>query len=176
MKKIFFALCVFFVFTACAYAGEMYNCAGPDGKRIITDAPQDGMTDCVLKDSYDESSAGKKGKSRNVTGKSGNRGDKSKCGAVATNMNNARSYLNQAANETELEKGREYVGQAITYLNEAQTMSGLCECPSLHAQIARAAQYTQQANSMDSVSQFSKYLTKAISSFNDALEAFKSCQ
>ena len=86
-------------------------------------------------------------------------------------------YLNQAASGKDLEKGKGDVGQAITYLNEAETMSGLCECPSLSAEIANAAQYAQQANSgAYSVSQISDLLTKAIRAFNNALEAFKLCR
>ena len=91
-------------------------------------------------------------------------------------MNNARTYLNLAASGTELEKGKEDVGQAINFLNEALTMSGLCECPSLSTEISMTAQYAQQANSAYSVSQFSDLLTKAIRAFNNASESFKLCR
>jgi hypothetical protein len=56
MKQRFIAMFIFFslfiLFTS-ANAGELYNCIDSDGNKIVTDSPQDGMKDCVLKDSYD---------------------------------------------------------------------------------------------------------------------------
>jgi len=56
MKRRFIAMFIFFslfiLFTS-ANAGELYNCIDSDGNKIVTDSPQDGMKDCVLKDSYD---------------------------------------------------------------------------------------------------------------------------
>ena len=174
MKQIILTLCVFIVVITSAYAEELYKCIDSKGHPIITSAPQDGLTNCVLKDSDEDSSSRKNISSQKGTSK--NRGVNSQCDKVSSNMNNARMYLNQAANGKDLEKGKEDVGQAITFLNEAETMSGLCECPSLSAEIANAAQYAQQANSANSVSQFSDLLTKAIRAFNNALEAFKLCR
>ena len=59
MKRIFSAIFIFFclfIFCALANAGELYNCIDSGGNRIVTDSPQDGMKDCVLKDSYDDPS------------------------------------------------------------------------------------------------------------------------
>ena len=52
MKQIILTLCVFFAFINSTYAGELYNCIDRDGNAIVTDSPQDGMKNCVLKDSY----------------------------------------------------------------------------------------------------------------------------
>jgi hypothetical protein len=52
MKQIILTLCVVFVFITSANAGEMYSCIDRNGNAIVTDSPQDGMTNCVLKDSY----------------------------------------------------------------------------------------------------------------------------
>jgi hypothetical protein len=49
MKRILFTLCVFFAFITSAYAGEMYICTDRNGNAIVTDSPQDGMKNCVLK-------------------------------------------------------------------------------------------------------------------------------
>jgi hypothetical protein len=54
MKQIVLTLCVFFAFITSAYAGKLYNCIDRDGNVIITDIPQDGMKNCVLKDSYED--------------------------------------------------------------------------------------------------------------------------
>ena len=176
MKKIILTLCVCIAFMPSAYAGELYKCIDNKGNPIITNAPQDGMINCVPEGSDEDSSPKNDITSQKGTGKSIYRRANSRCDSVSSNMNNARIYLNQAANGKDLEKGKEDVGQAITFLNEAQTMSGLCECPSLRTEISMAAQYAQQANSAYSVSQFSDLLTKAIRAFNNALEAFKLCR
>jgi hypothetical protein len=175
MKIIIATLCVFIAFMPSTYAGELYKCIDSKGHPIITNAPQDGMTNCVPEGS-DEDTSPKNITSQKGTGKNSDRRANSRCDSVSSNMNNARIYLNQAANGKVLEKGKEDVGQAITFLNEAETMSGLCECPSLSAEIAYAAQYAQQANSANSANQFSDLLTKAIRAFNNASEAFKHCR
>jgi hypothetical protein len=56
MKQIILALCVFFVFINSTYAGKLYKCIDRNGNAIITDIPQDGMKNCVLKDSYEDPS------------------------------------------------------------------------------------------------------------------------
>lgn len=46
--------CVIGLLTS-AHALELYRCLDSNGNEIITSAPQDGMTNCVLKDSSDDS-------------------------------------------------------------------------------------------------------------------------
>ena len=47
MKKIILTLCVCIAFMPSAYAGELYKCIDSKGNPIITNAPQDGMINCV---------------------------------------------------------------------------------------------------------------------------------
>ena len=54
MKQIFITLFVFMVLVATVNAGDLYNCIDRNGNTIITSSPQDDMTNCVLKDSYDD--------------------------------------------------------------------------------------------------------------------------
>lgn len=51
MSKIHFLFLAFafLAITFSANAGEMYSCIDRDGNKIVTDVPQDEMTDCVLK-------------------------------------------------------------------------------------------------------------------------------
>jgi hypothetical protein len=51
MKRIIFTLCIFFALVISINAGELYLCIDRDGNSIVTDNPQDGMKNCVLKDS-----------------------------------------------------------------------------------------------------------------------------
>jgi hypothetical protein len=52
MKIMILTLCFFIFFLNFSNAGELYNCTDRDGNSIVTDSPQDGMKNCVLKDSY----------------------------------------------------------------------------------------------------------------------------
>jgi hypothetical protein len=52
MKRIIFTLCVFIAFLTSVHAGELYHCIDRDGNAIVTDNPQDGMKNCVLKESF----------------------------------------------------------------------------------------------------------------------------
>ncbi len=55
MRIVMLTLCFFAVLWTSANAAEMYRCLDSNGNQIITSTPQDGMTDCVLKDSSDDS-------------------------------------------------------------------------------------------------------------------------
>jgi Domain of unknown function (DUF4124) len=52
MKRILLTLSIFIAFITSANAGELYSCTDRDGNTVITSSPQDGMTNCALKDSY----------------------------------------------------------------------------------------------------------------------------
>lgn len=178
MKQIIFILCLFIIFLTTAYAGEIYNCVNRNGNHVITDNPQDGMTNCFVQGSDEDPSLRKNIKSPSEKSKYYKQGASSQCDSVSSNMNNARMYLNQAAKRksSELEEGRGDVKQALDYLLEAQRMSSYCQCPSLGEEIYSAAQYASSAVNEDSVSRFSELLTRAIQAFNKAWEAFNRCR
>jgi len=52
MKVIILTLCFFIAFLTFANAGKLYNCIDHDGNTIVTDNPQDGMKNCMLKESF----------------------------------------------------------------------------------------------------------------------------
>ena len=169
MKRIIFILCILFTFSAAAYADGFFVCQDPDGKKILTDKPQDGMSNCIRYSGSDEDlapAASKKG--GKITG----------CDAVPGNMNSAREYLNRAAKRkfSEIEEGREDVRRSLEYLDEAQTASTYCPCSSLSSEISQTAQYARDAVNEASPSQFSELLTNALRSFNNSLEAYKRCR
>lgn len=51
MKVIILTLCFFIALLNFANAEALYNCIDRDGNSIVTDSPQDGMKNCVLKES-----------------------------------------------------------------------------------------------------------------------------
>ncbi|PKN75276.1 MAG: hypothetical protein CVU52_06200 [Deltaproteobacteria bacterium HGW-Deltaproteobacteria-10] len=59
MKRIFIPIFFFIallIFSTSAYPLELYKCTDVEGNSILTSSPQDGMKDCVLKNSSDDSS------------------------------------------------------------------------------------------------------------------------
>jgi hypothetical protein len=156
---------------------ELYSCTDRDGNKIVTSAPQDGMTDCVLKDS-DEDTTPKKSIPKSQKGSTIKRSSNPQCDSVSGIMNNARQYLNQAAQRStsEMEAGKEDVKQALPYLEEAETVSQNCNCQPFTSHIATSAQFARQAIYVNVVSIFSDYLTRSIQAFNAAGEAFKECR
>jgi hypothetical protein len=74
MKRIFAAIFIFsslFFFLTMASAGDLYNCVDRNGNKVTTDSPQDGMTDCVLKESSDDSAQEERSASQRKSYKSG---------------------------------------------------------------------------------------------------------
>lgn len=179
MKKFIFYIFTISVllFANSASAIELYSCTDRDGNKIVTSAPQDGMNDCVLKES-DEDISPKQNVSKSQKGTSAKRASNPECNSVSGIMNSARQYLNQAANrsKSEMEAGREDVKQALPYLEEAETLSRSCNCPEFSSQVATAAQFARQATYVNVVSIFSDYLTRSISAFNSSYEAFNNCR
>jgi hypothetical protein len=170
------------------FAGEMYVCTDQDGNEIVTNAPREGMSNCVLKYPAEDSSSRMNIKSRdddspnvNIISKQEKRKKEevmSKCNFLPRMMNMARDHLNQAAQKqwSELEKGRKDVRAAMSILDHAEKMSEDCQCPPLTTEIARAAEFTQKAYYAYSVDQFSDLLTKAIHAFNNAGKTYQYCK
>jgi len=59
MNRVFIALCMVFTVVAFAHSGEMYSCVDHDGNPVVTSFPQDGMRNCVLKESFEDQSSQK---------------------------------------------------------------------------------------------------------------------
>jgi len=55
MRIVMLTLCCFICLLTSAHALEMYKCLDNNGNAVITSTPQDGMTDCVLMDSSEDS-------------------------------------------------------------------------------------------------------------------------
>jgi cellobiose-specific phosphotransferase system component IIA len=178
MKRTIYILCVLITFSTVAYAADLYDCVDRKGNHVITTSPSDDMVKCIKSGSDEVVSPGKNTTSQSESRQNTKQGSGSQCDEVATNMNDARTYLNQAAQRptAELEGGREDVKQAFDYLLEAQRKSSYCQCSSLGEAIYSAAQYASAAVSEQSVERFSSLLKKAIQAFNEAHEAYQNCK
>jgi hypothetical protein len=56
MNRIFIARCMVLTVSTVAHSGNIYSCVDRDGNPVVTSFPQDGMKDCVLKDSFEDQS------------------------------------------------------------------------------------------------------------------------
>lgn len=54
MNRLIITLMITFFCVAYANAGDMYICVDESGNTVVTSIPQDGMKNCVLKDSYQD--------------------------------------------------------------------------------------------------------------------------
>jgi hypothetical protein len=75
MKQTFIAIVIFsgiLIFFTSANGGNLYNCIDSNGNKIVTDSPQDGMKDCVLKDSFTDPSPEERAQQQKKTYKSRN--------------------------------------------------------------------------------------------------------
>jgi hypothetical protein len=89
MNRILITVCLLFGLVASANAGTLYSCIDQDGKAVVTNSPQDGMRDCVIKDSQEDFTDRETDEKSNVNKQSGSYGtnvnqgssgqDKKKC-------------------------------------------------------------------------------------------------
>lgn len=54
MKTAFLLIIMIFFFSGNVQAGDIYVCIDSKGNKVMTTTPEDGMKDCMLKESYDE--------------------------------------------------------------------------------------------------------------------------
>jgi hypothetical protein len=71
MSRILITVCVLLGLIASANAGVLYSCSDQNGKIIVTSSPQDGMRDCVIKDSQEDFAERETDEKPNVNKQSG---------------------------------------------------------------------------------------------------------
>lgn len=77
LNRILISLFIFFTVVTAAYSGEMYICVDDNGNTVVTSIPQDGMKNCVLKDSYqDQSAKESETENKNVAGEDDKQAEK----------------------------------------------------------------------------------------------------
>lgn len=77
MNRLGIALCIVFAVVTVALSGEIYICVDGHGNTVVTSIPQDGMKNCVLKDSYqDQSAKESEPENKNVAGGEDKQGKK----------------------------------------------------------------------------------------------------
>lgn len=194
MKKIYIhfirgliVLCLL-IAPVLTFAAEWYVCIDQDGNQIVTNAPREGMLNCVLKERVEDASPkvnvpSQEGRSPEDNIISLRESMKKRLAVARLNsipgiMNHIRNCLNNAAQRkwSEWEKGRVDVKVALPMFDSAENSAKECDCPALSMEIAKAAEYARQAYHESSVDKFSDLLTKSIHAFNNAGKAYLSCK
>lgn len=90
-------------------------------------------------------------------------------------VDDARTKLRRAANETDLEDAKDYARRAKSALEDAAMAAMDCKCDMAYSEFDSAASRARRARDADDSEEFVDSLNRAIRSFNSALEALRDC-
>jgi len=99
----------------------------------------------------------------------------SNCGMLSYSIDDARTKLKRAANETDFESAKDYARRAKSALDDAAMAAMDCKCDMAYSEFDTAASRARRARDADDVNEFVDSLNRSIRSFNSALEALLSC-
>ena len=99
----------------------------------------------------------------------------SSCDMLSYSIDDARTKLKRAANETDFDSAKEHARRAKSALEAAAMAAMDCECVMAHSEFDTAASRARRARDADNVDEFVDSLNRSIRSFNSALEALRSC-
>ena len=99
----------------------------------------------------------------------------SSCSMLSYSMDEARSKLKRAANETDFESAKDYARRARSALDDAAMAAMDCGCIMVYSELDTAASRARRARDADDANEYVDSLNRSIRSFNSALEALRSC-
>ena len=99
----------------------------------------------------------------------------SSCSMLSYAVDDARSKLRRAANETDLEDAKDQARRAKSALEDAAEAAGDCKCDAAYNEFDDAATRARRARDADDADEFVDNLNRAIRSFNAANEALRNC-
>ncbi len=97
------------------------------------------------------------------------------CSMLRTNVEEARSKLRRAANETDLEQAKDAARRARTALDDAAMSAQDCKCQMAWSEFDTAATRARRARDADDADDFVDNLNGSIRSFNSAIDAINMC-
>lgn len=97
------------------------------------------------------------------------------CSMLSMNVDDARTRLRRAANESEFEEAKDYARRAKSALDDAAMSAMDCQCPMAFSEFDTAASRARRARDADSPGEFVGSLNGAIRSFNAGIQALKLC-
>lgn len=90
-------------------------------------------------------------------------------------VDDARTKLKRAANETDFEDAKDYARRARSALDDAAMAAMDCKCDMAYMEFDSAATRARRARDADDPEEFVDSLNRAIRSFNSAIEALRAC-
>lgn len=97
------------------------------------------------------------------------------CSMLSYAIDDARSKLRRAANETTLEDAKDYARRAKSSLEDAAMAARDCKCNNAYMEFESAASRARRARDADDPEEFVDSLNSAIRSFNSAINALQRC-
>ena len=99
----------------------------------------------------------------------------SNCSMLSYAVDDARTKLKRAANETDFEDAKDYARRAKSALDDASMAAMDCRCDMAQMEFDSAATRARRARDADDPEEFVDSLNRAIRSFNSAIEALRTC-
>lgn len=99
----------------------------------------------------------------------------SMCSMISFAVDDARTKLKRAANETDFESAKDYARRAKSALDDAAMAAMDCKCDMAYMEFDSAASHARRARNADEPDEFVHSLNRAIRSFNSAIEALSEC-
>lgn len=99
----------------------------------------------------------------------------SNCSMLSYAVDDARTKLKRAANETDFEDAKDYARRAKSALDDASMAAMDCQCDMAQMEFDSAASRARRARNSDDVDEFVDSLNRAISAFNSAIDALRTC-
>lgn len=99
----------------------------------------------------------------------------SNCSMLSYAVDDARTKLKRAANETYFEGARDYARRAKSALDDASMAAMDCRCDIAQMEFDSAATRARRARDADDPEEFADSLNRSIRSFNSAIEALRTC-
>ncbi len=97
------------------------------------------------------------------------------CDMLLMNVDDARTKLRRAADETDFDSAKDYARRAKNALEDAAMSAMDCQCGMAHMEFDTAASNARRARDADTPDEFVDSLNRAIRSFNSALNALRIC-
>ncbi|MGB7480433.1 MAG: hypothetical protein WA924_08905 [Burkholderiaceae bacterium] len=99
----------------------------------------------------------------------------SNCSMLSYVVDDARTKLKRAANETDFEDAKDYARRAKSALDDASMAAMDCRCDMAQMEFDSAATRARRARDAEDPEEFVDSLNWAIRSFNSAIEALRTC-
>jgi hypothetical protein len=97
------------------------------------------------------------------------------CDMLGMNVDDARTKLRRASDETDLDAAKDYARRAKSALEDAAMSAMDCRCSMAHIEFETAASYARRASDAGTEEEFVDSLNRAIRAFNSALSALRAC-